>query len=115
LKNIPAIPTFAPIGPVALAAAIHFGWATPQVAVQENFAEYDAPWRNELITGADLFRGGEYILPERPGFGVELNERACSEHPYRKHTFPSLWDERWVKEFTKREPTALAQDSSGID
>jgi galactonate dehydratase len=92
------------IGPVALAAAVHFGWATPQVAVQENFAEYDAPWRNELATGADLFRHGAFTLPERPGLGVELNEQACGVHPYRKHSFPSLWDERWLREFTKWAP-----------
>jgi galactonate dehydratase len=92
------------IGPVALVAAVHFGWATPQVAVQENFAEFDAPWRNEFVTVADFFRRGEFTLPERPGLGIELNERACAAHPYRKHAFPSLWDERWVNEFTKREP-----------
>lgn len=31
------------IGPVALCAALHFDWATPHVAIQENFAEYDVP------------------------------------------------------------------------
>jgi galactonate dehydratase len=89
------------IGPVALAAAVHFGWATPHVAVQENFAEYDAPWRHELVRGASLCHRGEFALPTQAGLGVELNEQACAEHPYRKHAFPSLWDERWVKEFTK--------------
>jgi galactonate dehydratase len=90
------------IGPVALAAAMHFGWATPQVLVQENFAEYDAPWRSEIVAGADLFRNGQFTLPALPGLGVELNERACADHPYRKHSFPSLWDARWVQELTKR-------------
>jgi galactonate dehydratase len=88
-------------GTVALCAAIHFGWATPQVCVQENFAEYDVAWRNDLVTGWNPIRGGEFALPDRPGLGIELDVSACAKHPYRKNTFPSLWDDRWVKEFTK--------------
>jgi galactonate dehydratase len=89
------------VGPVALCAAIHFGWATPGVLVQENFAEYDVAWRKELVRGWDPVRGGELALPEGPGLGVELDVEACARHPYQKNSFPSLWDERWLAEFTK--------------
>ena len=91
------------IGPVALCAAIHFGWATPQVMVQENFADYDAPWRNELVSGWKPMADGRYILPDKPGLGIELDDAACARHPYVKHAFPSLWDERWVAELTRSE------------
>ncbi len=91
------------VGPVALCAAIHFGWATPNVLVQENFSEYDVPWRSELVHGWDRVRQGEFLLPEGPGLGIELNEEACARHPYKKNSFPSLWDDRWLKEFTKTE------------
>jgi galactonate dehydratase len=89
------------VGPVALCAAIHFGWATPVVAVQENFAEYDVPWRKELVNGWDPVCRGEFALPEGPGLGIELNMEACAKYPYRKNSFPSLWDARWLQEFTK--------------
>lgn len=89
------------IGPVALCAAVHFGWATPNVMVQENFADYDVPWRSELVGGWQAMRDGEYVLPDRPGLGIELDVAACARHPYEKHSFPSLWDDRWLKEFTK--------------
>jgi galactonate dehydratase len=89
------------IGPVALAAAIHFDWATPQVLVQENFGDYDAPWRSELVGGWNPIRSGEFVLPDQPGLGIELNEAACRQHPFVKHAFPSLWDRRWIEEFTK--------------
>jgi galactonate dehydratase len=72
------------VGPVALCAAVHFGWATPAVIVQENFADYDVPWRNELVCGWDPVRGGEFALPGGPGLGVELNVEACARHPYKK-------------------------------
>ena len=93
------------IGPVALCAAIHFGWATPQVMVQENFGDYDAPWRNDLVGGwspMEAGRGsGRYRLPDKPGLGIELNDAVFAAHPFRKHAFPSLWDRRWVAEFTQ--------------
>jgi galactonate dehydratase len=91
------------IGPVALCAAIHFGWATPQVMVQENFGDYDAPWRNELVGGWNPMETGtgRYRLPEKPGLGIVLNDAAFTAHPFRKHAFPSLWDRRWVVEFTQ--------------
>jgi galactonate dehydratase len=90
------------VGPVALCAAIHFGWATPNVLVQENFAEYDVPWRNDLVCGWNPVRQGELVLPEGPGLGIELDVEACARHPYRKNSFPSLWDGRWIEEFTTK-------------
>jgi galactonate dehydratase len=89
------------VGPVAQCAAIHFGWCTPNVLVQENFAEYDVPWRNEFVCGGNASRGGEFALPEKPGLGIELDVEACVRHPYKKNSFPSLWDKRWLDEFTK--------------
>ena len=89
------------IGPVALCAAIHFGWAIPQVMVQENFGDFDAPWRDELVGGWKPMANCRYVLPDKPGLGIELDDAACARHPFVKHAFPSLWDQRWVAEFTK--------------
>lgn len=89
------------VGPVALCAAVHFGWSTPAVIVQEDFSAFDVPWRRELVAGWDLARAGEFRLPEGPGLGIELDLDACARHPYRKNSFPSLWDRRWIDEFTK--------------
>ncbi len=94
------------IGPVALCAAVHFGWATPEVFMQENFSEYDVPWRRELVCGWDLIARGEFLLPAGPGLGIELDEAACAAHPYRKNAFPSLWDKRWLEQFTQNEKSA---------
>ncbi|MCX7235218.1 MAG: mandelate racemase/muconate lactonizing enzyme family protein, partial [Burkholderiales bacterium] len=89
------------IGPVALCAAIHFGWSTSQVMVQENFGDFDAPWRSELVSGWTPMKEGRYVLPDKPGLGIELDDAACARHPFVKHAFPSLWDKRWLAEFTK--------------
>jgi galactonate dehydratase len=74
------------VGPVALCAAIHFGWCTPNVLVQENFAEYDVPWRTELLCGWNPVCDGEFVLPDKPGLGIDLDMEACARHPYRKNT-----------------------------
>jgi galactonate dehydratase len=89
------------IGPVALCAALHFDWSTPNVMIQENFADYDAAWRNDFVFGWNPIRSGEFIPPDKPGLGIELNLQACAEHPYRPNPFPSLWDNRWLKQFTR--------------
>jgi len=89
------------IGPVALCAALHFDWATPNVTVQENFADYDVPWRHDYVHGWNPIANGQFRLPPGPGLGIELNLDVCAAHPYRKHSFPSLWDAKWVKEFTQ--------------
>ena len=71
--------------------------------VQEIFGDFDAPWRDELVGGWNPMDKGRYRLPDKPGLGIELDDAACARHPYQKHAFPSLWDRRWVAEFTKSE------------
>lgn len=89
------------VGPVALCAALHFDWSAPNVRIQENFAEYDVPWRSDFVCGWNPVRGGEFALPEGPGLGIEIDPAACVAHPYRKNSFPSLWDRQWLTDFTQ--------------
>ena len=91
------------VGPVALAAALHFDVSTPNFMVQESFAEFDVPWRNEFVCGWNPLQDGELMLGEAPGLGLELNEDALAAHPYVPNSFPSLWDDRWLTEFTQNE------------
>lgn len=99
------------IGPVALCAALHFDWSTPQVIIQEDFSGFDVPWRSELVHGWNPAQGGEFALPNAPGLGIELNLEACARHPYQPSSFPSLWDARWLREFTKsRQNCAASED-----
>jgi galactonate dehydratase len=90
------------IGPVALAAALHFDVSTPSFYVQEAFAEFDVPWRDELVGGWSSVRNGEFVLSEKPGLGLELDEAALARHPYRAGSFPSLWDGGWLTNFHQR-------------
>jgi galactonate dehydratase len=91
------------IGPIALAAALHFDICTPNFMIQEAFAEFDVPWRNDLVAGWNPLTNGEFILSDSPGLGVELDEAAISKHPYIPNSFPSLWDGDWQTKFTQNE------------
>jgi|HubBroStandDraft_6_1064221.scaffolds.fasta_scaffold30935_3 galactonate dehydratase len=90
------------VGPVALCAAVHFGWATPNVSIQENFADFDVPWRKDFVRGWDLCKHGEFTRPTGPGLGIDLDPAAIAAHPPQKSPFPSLWDSRWLTEFTQK-------------
>ena len=74
------------VGPVALCAALHFDWSTPGVSIQENFAEYDVPWRNEVVQEELLIEPkGRLVRPgNRPGLGIEINEAAVRKHPFQQ-------------------------------
>jgi galactonate dehydratase len=86
---------------VALAAALHFDVGTPNFLILESFAEFDVPWRNQLVRGWNPLRAGEFTLSDEPGLGVELDLDAIAEHPYVPRAFPSLWDDRWTTNFTQ--------------
>ena len=77
-------------------------WSTPNVLVQETFADYDVPWRKDFVCGWDLWEGGGFRLPTGPGLGIELDRAVLAAHPPQKNPFPSLWDSRWLKDFTRK-------------
>jgi galactonate dehydratase len=90
------------IGPVALAACLHFDASTPNFFIQEAFAEFDVPWRNQLVQGWNPLHNGAFTLPETPGLGLELDDEVIADHPYVPDAFPSLWDQGWMTGFTQR-------------
>jgi galactonate dehydratase len=89
------------VGPVALAACLHFDISTPNFMIQEAFGEFDVPWRNDLVCGWGPIRNGEFFLSEAPGLGVDIDEAVIAAHPYVPNTFPSLWDDSWLTGFTQ--------------
>lgn len=89
------------IGPVALAAALHFDMCTFNFMIQEAFGEFDVPWRNQLVRGWNPLRNGEFFLDDKPGLGLDIDLQAIAEHPYVANAFPSLWDDAWAKDFTQ--------------
>lgn len=51
------------------------------------FFEYDVddvPWREELFTELPKIENGEMLVPVKPGWGTEVNEKILREHPWPK-------------------------------
>ena len=68
-----------PSGPVATAASVQV------CAVLKNFRllEFqwgEVDWRREVIEPYETFERGTIRVPDRPGFGIELNERVVRAH-----------------------------------
>jgi galactonate dehydratase len=91
------------VGPVALAAAIHFDVSTPNFQIQEDFGSFDVPWRDQLVNGWNPVVEGEFLLTDDPGLGIDIDESAIADHPYVKNPFPSLWDGEWLTNFKQDE------------
>lgn len=72
-----------PLGPVATAANIQFGLATPNFLIQEAIRS-DVPWRDGVIVEPLPIRDGYACPPDRPGLGVEIDEAEAAKHPFRQ-------------------------------
>ncbi len=44
----------------------------------------EVPWRKSLLTHPAVIENGEYVLPNRPGWGADLNEAVALEHPLKR-------------------------------
>ncbi len=70
--------------------------------IQEDFSQYDVPWRNEFVRGWNPFRNGEFFLSDEPGLGLDIDEKVIAKHPYESSPFASLWHKDWLGDFTQR-------------
>jgi galactonate dehydratase len=89
------------VGPVALAACLHFNMCTPNFQIQEALAEFDVPWRNDLVRGCPPIQNGEFVLSEEPGLGLTLDDRAIAQHPYVANAVPTMLDREWLDQFNQ--------------
>ena len=80
-----------PLGPVSTAIAAHFAAATPNFIILEYRPDHEGPMRD--LVNQPLDYGEGYIrLPDAPGFGIELNEKALAGHPIQPCRRPLICD-----------------------
>jgi len=69
-----------PMGPLATAVNVHFCAATPNFEILEyNLPEGSSHWLDDPYIPKD---GYLELRPDRPGFGVEVDEEAISKDEY---------------------------------
>ena len=67
-------------GHLCSAVSAHFCAVVPNFRVMEIDID-SVSWRDELFVNAPVIENGELLLPEGPGWGVEVNEAAVRAHP----------------------------------
>ena len=71
-----------PNGPISTAVAVHFALATPNWLIQEAISS-DVPWRQDVLDQPLAVQDGYIGVPDRPGLGVEIDERAAAKYPFK--------------------------------
>jgi galactonate dehydratase len=86
-----------PCGPVATAVNAHFAASTSNFIILEYIPD-DAGVRREVVKEPVRLVKGWLEIPEAPGLGIELDEKAAARHPFQP----------WRRPFNFREDGSLA-------
>ncbi len=74
------------ISPVAMSACLHFGLWVPNFGIQEFMLHGEET--NEVFGWEYSFEDGMVNPPEKPGLGVEYDEKLAEKHPYVRAYLP---------------------------
>jgi galactonate dehydratase len=73
-----------PMGPIATAINVHFAVATYNFSILE-FVPHDEGRRSEFVREPWVPIDGCLDIPDKPGWGIEVNESALSKYPYQAY------------------------------
>lgn len=78
-------------GPILTAASLQLEAVIPNFLIHEFFS-IDIPYYKEIVKEQfPIMKDGFVELPCKPGLGVELDEEALSNRPYKYFDFGGLW------------------------
>lgn len=81
-----------PFGPVATAAVVQLDAGITNMYLQEAFCEFSDPLWFDIVHNAPRPVNGAFPISTLPGLGgIELNEDAIAEYPYREDAYISIW------------------------
>ncbi len=71
-----------PVGELGNLMSLHLCAAVPNVRIMELRPD-EAPWTREFVTHAPVLEDGHMQVPDRPGWGADVNEEALRAHPVK--------------------------------
>lgn len=77
------------VSPVGHAAQLHLSLATPNFGVQE--AHVFGERAHEVFPGMPELRDGSLWASERPGLGIDIDERKAAKYPPEAHALNGSW------------------------
>lgn len=85
-------------GPVCTSACLQIDASTPNAYIQEVFEEFATPFANQIVDYPIEISDGYINIPDRPGLGLELNEKKMSKYPYDESHFLDMYGkDGWEK------------------
>lgn len=81
-----------PLGPINTQACLQLGMAMPNFLIQEVLQIKDH-WRHEVASPAISIVDGYAHPGDKPGLGLEVNEKECAKHPYKETRQPAAFHE----------------------
>jgi L-alanine-DL-glutamate epimerase-like enolase superfamily enzyme len=72
-----------PVGELGTLMSLHLSAAAPNLRIMELRVD-EAPWTREYLTHPPVVQDGFLHVPDRPGWGSEINEEALRARPARK-------------------------------
>lgn len=80
-----------PQSDVSTLASLHVDFSTPNFAIQEiTHRGNEQYWKDLFYGGALTYEKGFALPPDRPGLGVDLDEKVAAKRPYQPHTRQQL-------------------------
>ena len=80
-----------PQSDVSTLATLHVDFSTPNLAIQEiTHRGAEQYWKDLFYGGAITYEKGYALPPDRPGLGVNLDEKVAAKRPYMPHTRQQL-------------------------
>ena len=61
---------------------LHFDVATPNFLIQEEMSGVVSRF-GEVLSGLPVLVNGHWAAPDKPGLGIEINEKIAAAHPYK--------------------------------
>jgi L-alanine-DL-glutamate epimerase-like enolase superfamily enzyme len=52
----------------------------------------DVPWKDDLVDHPPVIEDGELVIPDRPGWGADLDEGVARAHPWEPGRLPGYSD-----------------------
>jgi galactonate dehydratase len=71
-----------PVGELGSLMSLHLSAAAPNLRIMELRVD-EAPWTREYLTHPPVVQDGWMLVPDRPGWGTEVNEEALRARPAR--------------------------------
>jgi len=91
-------------GPILNAASLQLDTSIPNFLIQESFYDYIPKWKKELIRGGYSIENGYARVSDRPGLGIEVNERKIEEYRVKGDEPISTGEPLWVVQGTWNDP-----------